>query len=323
LGEDIKIQGDRAFLAKSLYGTGYEPPYTGALSFLRRNYTRDLTGVDVAVLGVPFDLATSNRPGTRFGPRAVREASADLSWGPYFPWGFDPFDRLAVVDYGDVLFEYGDPQNLVTSLQGEVKRILAAGVQTLCLGGDHFITLPILREHAAVHGPISLVHFDAHTDTEEEGGEIDHGTMFRTALREGLVVPERSVQVGIRTHYDPDGYPMVVLDAPSVHRNGVEETISAIKGAVGDSKAYLTFDIDCLDPSFAPGTGTPVVGGLSSAVALEIIRGLKDVNWIGMDVVEVAPAYDVGNITALAAATLAMEYLCIKASHMPARGGDE
>jgi agmatinase len=322
LGEDIKIQGDRAFLAKSLYGTGYEPPYTGALSFLRRSYTRDLSGVDVAVLGIPFDLATSNRPGARFGPRAMREASADLSWGPYFPWGFDPFDRLAVIDYGDVLFEYGDPQNFVTSLRSEVARILAAGVQTLCLGGDHFVTLPILREIAAVHGPVSVVHFDAHTDTEEGGGEIDHGTMFRTAILEGLVAPERSVQIGIRTHYDADGHPMVVLDAPRVHRNGVDDTVTAIKRTVGDSKAYLTFDIDCLDPSFAPGTGTPVVGGLSSAVVLEILRGLQDLNWVGMDVVEVAPAYDVGNITALAAATFAMEYLCMTAAKLPERNGE-
>lgn len=323
MGEDIEIQGDRAFLAKSLYGTGYEPPYTGALSFLRRNYTRDLAGVDIAVLGVPFDLATSNRPGARFGPRAMREASAELAWGPHFPWGFDPFDRLAVVDYGDVLFEYGDPNTLVTSLQSEVGRILAAGVETLCLGGDHFVTLPILRAHSAVHGPISLVHFDAHTDTEEGGGEIDHGSMFRTAIREGLIAPERSVQVGVRTHYEVADHPMLVLDAPSVHRNGVDGTVAAIKSAVGEASAYLTFDIDCLDPSVAPGTGTPVIGGLGSAVALEILRGLKDLAWIGMDVVEVAPAYDVGNITALAAASLAMEYLCIKAAGMPDRGAGD
>jgi agmatinase len=323
LGADTKIQGDRAFLAGSLYGTGFEPAYSGALSFLRRNYSRDLTGVDVAVLGVPFDMATSNRPGARFGPRSVREASAELAWGPHFPWGFDPFERLAVVDYGDVLFEYGDPRDLVTALQSEVARILAAGVETLCIGGDHFITLPILREQAEVHGPISLVHFDAHTDTEEEGGEIDHGTMFRTAIREGIVAPERSVQVGIRTHYERDEFPLVVLDAPRIHRNGVDDTVAAIKAAVGDAKAYLTFDIDCLDPSFAPGTGTPVVGGLSSAVALEILRGLSDLHWVGMDVVEVAPAYDVGNITALAAATLAMEYLCIRASSMPTRRDDD
>jgi agmatinase len=319
MGSDIEVQGDRAFRSKSLYGTGYEPAYTGALSFLRRNYTRDLAGVDIAVLGVPFDLATSNRPGTRFGPRAVREASADISFGPHFPWGFDPFERLAVVDYGDVLFDYGDPQSLVTSLQADVAGILAAGAETLCIGGDHFVTLPILREQAAVHGPVALIHFDAHTDTEEDGGEINHGTMFRTAIKEGLIATERSVQVGIRTDYEPEDYPLTVLDAPSVHRDGVAGTVSAIQATVGDAKAYLTFDIDCLDPAFAPGTGTPVVGGLSSAVVLEILRALKDISFVGMDVVEVAPAYDVGNITALAAASLAMEYLCIKAARLPER----
>jgi len=306
--------GDRAFTAKSLYGTEIEPAYSGALSFLRRNYTRDLTGVDIAVLGVPFDLATSNRPGARFGPRAVREASAELAWGPHFPWAFDPFDRLAVVDYGDVLFEYGNPADLVESLQREVAKIVASGAETLCIGGDHFVTLPILRALAAVHGPLSLVHFDAHTDTEDPPGGIDHGTMFTTAIQEGLIAPGRSVQIGIRTHYEYDQHPMTVVDAPSIHRNGVADTVEVIKRVVGDSKAYLTFDIDCLDPSFAPGTGTPVVGGISSAVALEILRGLESLSWIGMDVVEVAPVHDPGHITALAAATLAMEYLCMKAA---------
>jgi len=313
----IKIQGDRAFLAESLYGTSYEPNYSGALSFLRRSYSRDLKGVDVAVLGIPFDLATSNRPGSRFGPRAVREASADLAWGAHFPWGFDPFERLAVIDYGDVLFDYGDPRSLVDSVQRQVATILSAGVETLCIGGDHFVTLPILREQAAKHGPISLVHFDAHTDTEPDGGEFDHGSMFLTAVREELIAPERSVQVGIRTHYEQADHELTVLDAPTIHRVGVEATIAAIKESVGDGKAYLTFDIDCLDPSFAPGTGTPVVGGLSSAVVLEILRGLVDLRWIGMDVVEVAPAYDVGSITALAAASLAMEYLCMRSMNRP------
>jgi agmatinase len=200
LGSKTKTQGDRAFLSKSLYGTGYEPPYSGALSFMRRNYTRDLSGADIAVLGVPFDLATSNRPG----------ASADLSWGSYFPWGFDPFDRLAVVDCGDVLFEYGDPSSLVTALQAEVARTLAAVVQTLCIGGDHFVSLPILRTQAAVHGPVALVHFDARTDTAEERGKIDHVGMFSTAIREGLITPEHSVQIGIRTHYEVDDHPLQV-----------------------------------------------------------------------------------------------------------------
>ncbi len=308
--------GDHAFTAESLYGTVHEPTYAGALSFMRRRYTRDLAGADIAVTGVPLDTATTNRPGARFGPAAVRAASAHLSWGPPWPWGFDPFDRLAVVDYGDCYFDHGRPDEIPERIEAHAAGILDAGVEMLALGGDHFVTLPLLRAHAKKHGPLALVHFDAHSDTwadDDEEGRVDHGTMFFHAAREGIVDPGRSVQIGIRTH-NSDRLGFTWLDAAFVHENGVAATVAETRRIVGAHKAYLTFDIDCLDPAFAPGTGTPVTGGLSTAQAQAILRALSDIDFVAMDVVEVAPAYDVSQITALAGATLALDYLCLKAA---------
>lgn len=312
-----KASGDHAFTKKSPYGTDAEATYAGALSFMRRKYSRELEGVDVAVSGVPFDLATTNRPGTRFGPAAIRRASAQLAWGLPFPWPFDPFNRLAVVDWGDCGFDFGHPDKAPDQIEAHAAAILDAGASMLTLGGDHFITYPLLKAHAKVHGPLALIHFDAHTDTWREDGErIDHGTMFFHAARHGLVDPSCSAQIGIRTHND-ETHGFAILDAPWVHANGAEATAAEIKRVVGDRKAYLTFDIDCLDPAFAPGTGTPVVGGLSTHQARAILRGLVDVDLVGMDLVEVSPMYDVGDITALAGATLALDYLCLRAASLP------
>jgi len=282
---------DQAFLADSLYGTRNEPTYAGALSFMRRKYTRDLSGVDVAVTGVPFDTATTNRSGTRFGPAAIRAASAQNAWGPYWPWGFDPFDRIAVVDYGDCFFDHGNPGAIPTAIEAHANAIIDQGVSLLTLGGDHFITLPLLRAHARKHGPLSLVHFDAHSDTwdDEDGARVDHGTMFWHAVKEGIIDPTSSVQIGIRTHNaDPLG--ICWLDAVWVHECGVARTAEEIQRIVGGHKAYLTFDIDCLDPAFAPGTGTPVCGGLSTAQARGIIGALDGIDFVAMDMVEVAPS---------------------------------
>jgi len=296
-----------------------EAPFYGASTFMRRPYQRKLGGIDVAVLGVPFDLAVCNRPGARFGPAAIRKASRDIaSWENQYPWGFNPFKRLRIVDYGDVIYRYGDAAAMVEQTRASVADILQQGAQTLCLGGDHFVSLPILREVAALHGPLSLVHFDAHTDTERNDNPYDHGCMFYRAVEEGLVAPERSVQIGIRTDYNKELDRFTVLDAPWVHRNGIDETVRQIKQCVGNHKAYLTFDIDALDPAFAPGTGTPVAGGLNSNQALEILRGLGGIEFVGMDVVEVAPDYDHAEITALIAAQLALEYLCLRASSVTA-----
>ena len=311
--DDLSHLGDQAFRAKQITGREHEMTYAGALSFLRRRYTRELDGVDIVVSGVPYDCATSHRPGTRLGPNAIRAASVQLAELKAFPYGFDPFDHLAVIDYGDCFFDFGYPNNVVDVLCEHARHILASGASMLTFGGDHFISYPLLKAHAEKFGPLSLIQFDAHCDTwEDDGQRIDHGSMFLRAANEGLIVPQRSVQIGLRTHNDED-HGFNIITSPWIHRNGVEATISKALEMVGDHQAYLTFDIDCLDPSCAPGTGTPVIGGLSSAQALEVFRGLETVNFVGMDLVEVSPPFDQSEITAIAAATFAHDYLCMQA----------
>ena len=310
-----KFSGDNAITRESLYGTTPEPTYAGITSFMRRKYTRDLQGVDVVVTGVPLDTATTNRPGTRFGPRAIRAASTIMAWEKPYGMEFDPFDKLAVIDYGDCYFDFGVPQNVPDEIEAHAYDIISQGPGLLSLGGDHFVAYPLIKAHVRKHGgPISLLHFDAHSDTwADEEDRIDHGTMFYHAAKQGLVDPKTSVQIGLRTS-NPDTMGFNILDAPWVHAQGIAATIEAARKHLGDNPVYLSFDIDCLDPSYAPGTGTPVCGGLTSHQAMAIIRGLKGINIIGMDIVEVAPAYDVGEITALAAAHLAMEMLYLYAA---------
>lgn len=306
---------DNAFSGTELRGTvEHAPSYGGALSFMRRKYTRDLEGVDVAVTGIPLDTATTNRPGARFGPRAIRAASTIISWARPWPWDFDPLDRLSVVDYGDCQFDFGDPESVTPAIEKHIDEILKAGTSALVFGGDHYVTYPVLKSHARQFGKLSLIHFDAHSDTwPDKSKRVDHGTMFYHAAKEGLIDDQRSVQIGLRTTND-ETLGFNILDARWVHDNGPVAVAEEIRRIVGTNQAYLTFDIDCLDPSFAPGTGTPVCGGLSTHQALEIIRGIAGINLVGMDVMEVAPAYDVGEITALAGATLAAEFLCLYAS---------
>ncbi len=310
-----KHNSDSAITRKSLYGTTPEPTYAGITSFMRRKYTRDFEGVDVVITGVPLDTATTNRPGARFGPRAVRAASTIMAWEKPYGMEFDPFDKLAVVDCGDCYFEFGRPENVPDQIEAHAWDIISQGPALLSIGGDHFIAYPLLKAHVRKHGgPLSLLHFDAHSDTwADESDRIDHGTMFFWATKQGLVDPAASVQIGLRTS-NPDTMGFNILDAPWVHDNGVDAVIDQARQYLGDRPVYLTFDIDCLDPSYAPGTGTPVCGGLTSHQAMAIIRGLRGINIIGMDIVEVAPAYDVGEITALAATHLAMEMLYLYAS---------
>lgn len=267
---------------------------------------------DWVITGIPYDIAVSGRSGARFGPEAVRRASVNLAWEhKKFPWTFDVRQRLNIIDCGDLVFASGDSRDFVEKLEQHTTRLLAAGKRSLAIGGDHFVTLPLLRAHAKHFGRLALIHFDAHTDTYDNGSEYDHGTMFHTAPKEGLIDPARSVQIGIRTEHSSK-LPFTVLTAPEVNDNSIEATLAKIKAVVGDMPAYLTFDIDCLDPAYAPGTGTPVCGGLSSDRALKILRGLGSLNIVGMDVVEVAPSYDQSDITALAAATIALEMLYLQ-----------
>jgi len=310
--EDAKSQVDTAFTRDTLRGAAHENAFGGAVSFLRRRYTKDLAGVDLAVTGVPFDQAVTNRPGTRLGPRAIREASTLQPYDPPWGWSFDPLAEFAIADYGDLAFDYAKVADFPAALQAHATGIIGSGAGLLTLGGDHFITYPILKAMAERHGPLSLIQFDAHGDTwpDDDESRIDHGTMIYKAVKAGIVDPARSVQVGIRTVVEDD-MGICVIPAREVHERGPGWVAQKVHDVVGTHPAYLSFDIDALDPAFAPGTGTPVWGGLASWQAAAILRDMAGVNLVGGDVVEVSPPYDVGSSTAVAGAHVAMEIACL------------
>jgi len=294
----------------SRYGTTVEMPYSGIRTFMRRHPSQDLNGVDHAFYGIPFDLATSGRPGARFGPSAVREASTAM-FGKVWPWGIDPFDTLAVVDCGDVPFQRGQTDLMMRNATVFAQMIIDAGVGTIMVGGDHCVTYSALKAHAAKHGPLALVHFDAHRDIMASK-YLDHGTFVHHAIEDGLIDPEHSIQIGIRTHYDYEG-PVEVLYRDWLHEHGWQAALARIQETVGDRKIYLTIDIDSIDPAFAPGTGTPVVDGLHPNDIISVLRNSIDMDIVGMDVVEISPPYDSADITALLGASLIQEYLCSRA----------
>jgi len=310
--EDASKEIDHAFTREDLKGPSFELTFGGATSFLRRKYTKDLRGVDIAVTGVPFDQAVTNRPGTRLGPRAIREASSLQAPDAPYGWDFDVLSEFAVVDYGDLAFDYGHVAQFPAALSAHIKGILDAGVASLVLGGDHYITYPILKAYAQKYGPISLLQFDAHTDTwaDDDFDRIDHGTMFYKAVKSGIVDPATSVQVGIRTTNE-DTLGVNIIDARQVHEQGPVETVKQIKAILGERPCYLTWDIDALDPAYAPGTGTPVWGGLTSAQAVIMLRDLAGINIMGGDVVEVSPPFDTTGATAVAGAHVATEILSL------------
>lgn len=279
---------------------------------MRRRYTRDLGNFALAVTGVPFDSATTNRPGTRFGPRAIREQSTLQAHDAPYGWRIDPFSTLNIADYGDCAFDHARIDQIPQTIERHIGAILDTDTAVLTLGGDHYISYPVIAAHAKQYGPLSLIQFDAHSDTwaDDEADRIDHGTMFYRAVREGLIVPERSVQVGIRTS-NPDPLGINIIDAMAVHQTPPADIAQQIREIVGQHPVYLSFDIDGLDPAFAPGTGTPVSGGLTSAQVAIILRQLAGINLIGMDVVEVAPPYDHSGITAIAGAHVAVDLICL------------
>jgi agmatinase/guanidinopropionase len=297
-------------------------PFHGITTFMRLPATRDLDGVDVAVVGIPFDSGTTYRSGTRFGPRRIRESSS-LLWGYNEALGVFPTKALKVIDYGDVDTVPTDISATMEKISEEVTAILVEDVAVLALGGDHSITLPLLRVHAAKYGPPAVVHFDSHPDTwpEEFGGQpYSHGTPFRRAIEEGLIDTRAYVQVGIR---GPTSSPEDLADARELAASvmtidqvfdlGIPAVVGKVRSTVGDRPVYVSLDIDSVDPAFAPGTGTPEVGGLSSYQILQLVRGLRGLNIIGFDLVEVCPAYDHGDITSILAANLAFEFLSLLA----------
>jgi agmatinase len=309
---------DNAFTARQLTGAASDPTHAGALSFMRRRYTKSLKGADVVVWGIPFDAAVSNRPGARFGPQAIRRASAIFDNDPQYPFHREPFETLAVIDYGDCLLDYGNHQETPARIEAGARQIIESGAFLLSLGGDHFVTWPLLKAHAEKHGPLSLVQFDAHQDTWfDDGGRIDHGSFVARAVREGIVDPDTSIQIGIRTHA-PEDFGIQIIYGHELEEMRPGDVASRIIARAGGRPAYLTFDIDCLDPAFAPGTGTPVAGGPSSAKILSVLRQLNRLDIKGADVVEVAPAYDHADVTAIAGATVAMYTLGLLAERRAA-----
>jgi agmatinase len=300
---------DHAFTARHNMGAASDPTYAGGLSFMRRRHTKNVTGADAIVWGIPFDAAVSNRPGARFGPQAIRRASAIFDNDPQYPFSRDLFEAMAVVDYGDCLLDYGNHQKTPGTIEREAGKLIRSGAFLLSLGGDHFVTWPLLKAHAALHGPLALVQFDAHQDTWfDDGKRIDHGSFVARAVRDGIIDPDRSIQIGVRTHA-PENFGIKILYGHEVEEMRAADIAYAIVERTGGRKTYVTFDIDCLDPAYAPGTGTPVAGGPSSARMLSVLRQMGQVDIVGADIVEVAPAYDHADITAIAGATVAMQYL--------------
>ncbi len=297
------------------------PRFAQPPTFMRLPYAADLRGVDVALVGVPFDGGTSYRPGTRLAPREIRVQSSLIRPYSYFQ-KVAPFDRLTVVDAGDVDASPISLEHAYAAIEARIGEVAAAGATPLVAGGDHSISLPILRALARKHGPLALVQFDSHVDTWEEdfGSAYFHGSPFFHAVRERVVDPARFIQVGIRgpmyAATDFDFHPahgITVRDIVQVRREPLEETIRAIR-AVATGAVYVTFDIDVVDPAFAPGTGTPEVGGLTSFEAQQLLRGLAGLTIAGCDIVEVSPPFDgPGQITAVLAANLLFEMLCVVA----------
>ena len=290
--------------------------YANLFGYMGASLSRNPDDADVFIVGLPYDLATTGRAGTRSGPVAIRQASSNLRWEEKrWPWDFCVFDRIKLADYGDLEFPSGNHEGFFDQVDQHYAKLLNAGKTILSFGGDHLVTLPLLRAHSKVHGKLAMIHFDAHTDTyEEQGSTYNHGSMFYHAPREGLIDADKSIQIGIRTEYTESKHEFEVINAAQANDLTVDKIVEQIRNRVGESPCYLTFDIDCLDPAYAPGTGTPVIGGLTTDRALKILRGLQGLNLIGMDIVEVAPSYDHSEITALAGATLGLEMLYVLAA---------
>jgi agmatinase len=298
------------------------PRFAGAATFARLPEIDRVSDYDVAILGVPFDNGTSYRPGARFGPMAVRQASRHLRPGHHVELDTSPFREIQVVDAGDVPVTPFSIDTAVEQIGAHAAELVTGGHTVIAIGGDHTIALPMLRSVAREHGPVALVHFDAHLDTWDTyfDAPITHGTIFRRAFEERLLVEDHSVHIGIRGPLydradlaDDAGFGFRTIRASDVDIMGVRETIGTIGERTAGLPVYLSLDIDVLDPAFAPGTGTPESGGLSSRELLSVLRGLTGLNLVGADVVEVAPAYDHAEITSIAAATVIYDLLTLLA----------
>lgn len=294
------------------------PRFAGPATMFRLPAHSGASGLDIAIVGVPLDIGTSNRSGTRFGPRQIRSESVLVR-----PYGMAtraaPFDSFQIGDIGDVPLNPFNLEKSVDIIESYYDGLMAHAVRPVTLGGDHTIALPILRALRKKHGPLALIHVDAHADINDHmfGERIAHGTIFRRALEEGLVEGNRMVQIGLRaTGYSAQdfdwsrGQGVRVVQAEECWYTSLAPLMEEVRGRIGDAPSYLSFDIDGLDPSVAPGTGTPEPAGLSASQGLEIIRGAYGTNLVGADLVEVSPPYDTSGNTSLLAANLVFEMLC-------------
>ena len=300
----------------------FEPRYQELATFMRAPYKPDLEGVDIAMFGVPFDGGITNRPGARHGPREMRNSSS-LMRAVNHATRINPYELCSVADVGDVRFNHiYEIAKANDDIEAFVRKILASGAMPLAAGGDHSITYPIFRALATPEAPIGMIHIDAHTDTwgPFRGSKFHHGSPFRLATDEGLLDPKRTVQIGIRgAQNSPDTWSysqetgMRVIFIEEFAEIGVDAVIEEARKVVGDGPTYITFDIDGLDPVYAPGTGTPEVGGITTREAMKMLRGFRNLNLIGGDVVEVSPPFDPSGNTALTGATMMYEILCLLA----------
>jgi agmatinase len=298
------------------------PRYAGVPTFARLPRIDEVSQYDIAILGAPFDGGVSYRPGARFGPSAIRQASRHLRPAYHPDLDVAPFRVLQAVDAGDVPCNPFDIDTALAQIDDTARELISDRHKLITLGGDHTIALGTLRSVARVHGPVALIHFDAHLDTWDSyfGADRTHGTVFRRAFEEGLLLPASSIHIGIRGPlYDASdlsadkSFGFSTIRASDFDRLGVEEVVGRARERVGDAPVYLSVDIDVLDPAFAPGTGTPEMGGFSSRELLAVLRGLPGKQLVAADVVEVSPAYDHAEITSLAAATVAFEVMSLMA----------
>jgi agmatinase len=294
------------------------PRFSGIATFMRLPHISRASELDIALIGIPYDGGTTYRPGPRFGPRHVREQSAIIRpWNPALK--VNPFDKFRIADFGDLSINPLSIEDTFERITAQLDQVLKAGARTACVGGDHSILLPILRSIRKRFGPVGLIQFDAHNDTWGGyfGSPHSHGTPVRRAVEEGLLVAKDVLQVGLRGQvYSKDDFEFgrergfAVITSEEFHRGGVALVTKHLK-KLSRRPVYVTLDIDVVDPAFAPGTGTPQVGGLSSAQILELVRSLRGLNIVGCDLVEVSPPYDSGEITSLLAANLLYELLCV------------
>jgi agmatinase len=295
------------------------PRYAGKGTFARIADIHEVSDYEIAVVGMPFDGGTSYRPGARFGPMGVRQAARTLRPGYHVELGVAPLEEVQIVDAGDVTITPFDIDEACRQIENHLREIIGdRGRKVVSIGGDHTIALPSLRALHAIHGPVALVHFDAHLDTWDTyfNAPVTHGTIFRRAFEEGLLVEDHSIHIGIRGPIydrmdlnDDARMGFRIIRAGDLDVMGIDTAVDIVKRRVGDVPVYLSVDIDVLDPAFAPGTGTPEAGGLTSRELLRMLRRLTGINIVGADVVEVAPAYDHAEITSIAAATVVFDLL--------------